>query len=128
MDIVVFFDDTLGSQSSFARKLDILLTWSVTSMQYGDHRPYAAGGLLRTWRHKVGERAIRHEAASPDEYIQDQLFDWLDSSQDAAEPENLPAVSLMFGQLVKDGLFSYQAYIQRLIARGEDGLSFAQVS
>ncbi|KAF9819188.1 hypothetical protein IEO21_02359 [Rhodonia placenta] len=126
MDIVVFFDDTLGSQSSFARKLDILLTWSVTSMQYGDHRPYAAGGLLRTWRHKVGERAIRHEAASPDEYIQDQLFDWLDSSQDAAEPENLPAVSLMFGQLVKDGLFSYQAYIQRLIARGEDGLSFAQ--
>ena len=45
----------------------------------------------------------------------------------AAEPENLPAVALLFGQLVKYGLFSYPKYIQRLISRGEEGLSFTEV-
>ncbi|CCM03316.1 uncharacterized protein FIBRA_05444 [Fibroporia radiculosa] len=126
MDTVMFFDTSSETQTTFSRKLDILLTWSVTSLQYGDHRPYAAACLLREWRKKVGERAIRHEAASPDEYIQDEVFDWLDTSSDAAEPENLPAVALLFGQLVKHGLFSYQGYVQRLIARGELGLLFGQ--
>ncbi|TFY51580.1 hypothetical protein EVJ58_g10491, partial [Rhodofomes roseus] len=105
---VVFFEDASIPHPSFARKLDILLTWSVTSLQYGDHRPYAAACILEEWRRKAGERAIRHEAESPDQFIQDQVFDWLD------------------GHLVKQGLFSYQQYVQRLIARGEAGLSFGQ--
>ncbi|KZT67178.1 hypothetical protein DAEQUDRAFT_673722 [Daedalea quercina L-15889] len=125
---VVFFEDALAlvPHPSFARKLDILLTWSVTSLQYGDHRPYAAACILQEWRRKAGERAIRHEAEAPDQFIQDQVFDWLDGSSDAADPVNLPAVSLLFGQLVKQGLFCYQQYVQRLIARGEAGLSFSQ--
>ncbi|KAH9924878.1 uncharacterized protein B0H18DRAFT_1119667 [Fomitopsis serialis] len=123
---VFFFEDVSIPHPSFARKLDILLTWSVTSLQYGDHRPYAAACILAEWRRKAGERAIRHEAESPDQFIQDQVFDWLDGSCDAADPENLPAVSLLLGQLVKQGLFSYQQYVQRLIARGEVGLSFSQ--
>ncbi|KZT00461.1 uncharacterized protein LAESUDRAFT_666096 [Laetiporus sulphureus 93-53] len=126
MDSIVFFDNLPDSQSSFTRKLDILLTWSVTPLQYGDHRPYAAGCLLGAWREKAGERAIRHEAASPDEYLQDQLFDWLDCSADADNSDNIPAVTLLFGQLVKRGLFSYQQYMQRLIARGEPGISYNQ--
>ena len=124
---VVFFEDRLGPHPSFARKLDILLTWSVTSLQYGDHRPYAAACILEEWRRKACARAIRHEAESPDQFIQDQVFDWLDGSDDAADPGNLPAVALLLGQLVKQGLFSYQQYVQRLIARGECGLSFSQV-
>ncbi|PCH43895.1 hypothetical protein WOLCODRAFT_138657 [Wolfiporia cocos MD-104 SS10] len=122
MSTIIFFEDA----PAFVRKLDTLLTWSVTGLQYGDHRPYAAACLLRQWRAKAGARALRHEAESPDVYIQDSVFDWLDSSTDAADPDNLPAVALLFGQLVKDGLFSYQEYIQRLIARGEPGLSFSE--
>ncbi|KAI8993842.1 hypothetical protein BD414DRAFT_480612 [Trametes punicea] len=124
MTTVSLFDDSSEISPSFSRKLDFLLTWSVTPLQYGDHRPYAAACLLLLWRNKAEERAIRRDAPSPDEQIQDLLFDWLDSSDVAGEPGNLPAVALLFGQLVKHGLFSYGLYMQRLIARGETGLSF----
>ncbi|KAH9894990.1 hypothetical protein C8Q73DRAFT_745370 [Cubamyces lactineus] len=126
MSTVSLFDDYSEISPSFSRKLDFLLTWSVTPLQYGDHRPYAAACLLLLWRNKAEERAIRRDAPSPDEQIQDVLFDWLDSSDVAGEPGNLPAVALLFGQLVKHGLFSYGLYMQRLIARGESGLSYSQ--
>ncbi|OCH91787.1 hypothetical protein OBBRIDRAFT_752537 [Obba rivulosa] len=120
MTTVAFFDD---SPESFSRKFDTLLTWSVTPLQYGDHRPYAAATLLRLWRDKMEERAVRRDAPFPDEAIQDHLFDWLDTSEVAADPGNILSVSLLFGKLVKSGLFSYLEYVQRLIARGEAGLS-----
>ncbi|EMD32061.1 hypothetical protein CERSUDRAFT_162114 [Gelatoporia subvermispora B] len=120
MTTVAFFDD---STESFPRKLDTLLTWSVTPLQYGDHRSYAAASLLRLWRDRMEERAVRRDAPSPDEPIQDHLFDWLDTSDVAADPGNILSVSLLFGKLVKSGLFSYLEYVQRLIARGETGLS-----
>ncbi|KAI0356240.1 hypothetical protein OH77DRAFT_1401364 [Trametes cingulata] len=123
---VSLFDDNSDISPSFSRKLDFLLTWSVTPLQYGDHRPYAAACLLQIWRNKAEERAIRRDAPSPDEQIQDLLFDWLDSSDVAGDPGNLPAVALLFGQLVKHELFSYEQYMQRLIARGETGLSYSQ--
>ncbi|KAI0633322.1 hypothetical protein C8Q77DRAFT_1217758 [Trametes polyzona] len=124
MSAVSLFDDSSEISPSFSRKLDFLLTWSVTPLQYGDHRPYAAACLLQIWRNKAEERAIRRDAPSPDEQIQDLLFDWLDSSDVAGDPGNLPAVALLFGQLVKHELFSYGQYMQRLIARGETGLSY----
>ncbi|CAL1707851.1 unnamed protein product [Somion occarium] len=126
LESVLFFDTASDESPTFAQKLDILLTWSVTPLQYGDHRPYAAASLLRCWRDRAGERAIRRDRASPDEFIQDHLFDWLDASDAAAEEGNISSVALLFGQLVKHGLFSYPVYIQRLIARGEPGLSFAE--
>ena len=46
----------------------------------------------------------------------------------AGDASNLPAVALLFGQLVKYGLFSFGEYMQHLIARGEEGLSFTQPS
>ncbi|KAI0675055.1 hypothetical protein C8Q78DRAFT_1010248 [Trametes maxima] len=125
LETVSLFEDNSEISPSFSRKLDFLLTWSVTPLQYGDHRPYAAACLLQLWRNKAEERAIRRDAPSPDEQIQDLLFDWLDSSDVAGEVGNLPAVALLFGQLVKHGLFSYGQYMQRLIARGERGLSYS---
>ncbi|KAI0829604.1 hypothetical protein BC628DRAFT_1314187 [Trametes gibbosa] len=126
MASVSLFDDSSEISPSFSRKLDFLLTWSVTPLQYGDHRPYAAACLLQIWRNKAEERAIRRDAPSPDGQIQDLLFDWLDSSDVAGDPGNLPAVALLFGQLAKHGLFSFGQYMQRLIARGETGISFSQ--
>lgn len=97
-------------------------------MQYGDHRPYAARTLLQAWRDRAEERAIRRDSASPDEVIQDELFDWLDVSEIAGEEKNVVAVSVLFGELIEQGLFSFDKYIQRLIARGEPGLSYTEVS
>jgi mediator of RNA polymerase II transcription subunit 12 len=112
----------------FTSKIHTLLTWSVSRVQFGDHRPFAAVTLLRIWRDKANDRAIRRDIAPPSEFIQDQLFDWLDQSDAAGDEENVKSVALLFGKLVKDDLFSYAIYLQRLIARGEPGLSFKQVS
>lgn len=114
--------------SSITNKLQLLLSWSVCPVQYGDHRPYAAMSLLRAWRDRAEERASRRDCVSPNEVIQDELFDWLDDNEYAGEAGNLPAVSLLFGELIEKGLFSYDQYIQRVIARGETGLSFSEVS
>ncbi len=128
MGAVLFFERSPDHLASFPEKVDILLTWSVTPLQHGDHRPYAAVSLLRFWCLQEEERAIRRGRESPHDFMQDQLFDWLDSSEIAADADNLHSVALVFGQLVKQGLFSYPQYIQRLIARGEQGLDYTQVS
>ncbi|KAJ7782856.1 hypothetical protein B0H16DRAFT_1494639 [Mycena metata] len=128
MTSVTFFStDHLDDCVAFGDKLQMLLTWSVTTLQFGDHRPFAAVTLIRNWRDKVGDRATRRDFPGPDEFLQDHLFDWLDTSDIAGDPQNLRAVAILFGKLVKDDLFSYAVYIQRLVARGESGLSYSEV-
>ncbi|KAJ7072521.1 hypothetical protein C8F01DRAFT_1104256 [Mycena amicta] len=128
MSSVLFFStDHLDDAMVFKDKLQMLLTWSVTPLQFGDHRPAAAVTLIQHWRDKVGERATRRDFSSPDEFLQEQLFEWLDTSEIAGEPHNLRAVSVLFGKLVKGELFSYAGYIQHLIARGESGMSDSAV-
>ncbi|THH13392.1 hypothetical protein EW146_g6819 [Bondarzewia mesenterica] len=126
LDTFPFFEPPT-TDAQFALKVDRLLTWSVTPLQYGDHRPYAAVTLLKRWCDRAGDRATRRDYRCPDELLQDLLFDWLDSSGVAGEPENLHAVALLFGELVKRELFSYAKYIQRLIARCEPGLLYSAV-
>ncbi|KAF8887702.1 hypothetical protein BD779DRAFT_1672530 [Infundibulicybe gibba] len=125
MDSMSFFVND-GDDVAFAEKLDMLLTWSVTPLQYGDHRPFAAVTLIRKWRERAGDRATRRDFTPPDEFLQDHLFEWLDSSEVSENPDNIRAVALLFGKLVKHELFSYAKYIQRLIARGEPGLSYTE--
>ncbi|KAF8638047.1 hypothetical protein AX16_010679 [Volvariella volvacea WC 439] len=122
---LTFFPPDPPSLEIFKSKLHLLLTWSVTPMQYGDHRPLASVTLLKAWRDKANERAIRRDSQSPDEFLQDHLFEWLDNSEVASDPANLQDIALLYGKLVKEGLFSYSAYIQRLIARGEPALNMA---
>ncbi|KAJ7690646.1 hypothetical protein B0H17DRAFT_1064288 [Mycena rosella] len=129
MASVSFFStDHLDDCLVFIDKLQMLLTWSVTPLQFGDHRPFAAVTLIRNWRDKVGDRATRRDFAGPNEFLQDQLFDWLDTSDIAGDPHNLHPVAILFGKLVKDDLFSYAGYIQRLVARGESGLSYSEAN
>lgn len=108
------------STSSFYDKLDTLLTWCVTPLQVGPHRTYAAVTLLSQYRQRTARREMSLAA------LQDHLFDWLDTNDVASESGNLRAVSALFGKLVKDGLFDYAAYLQRLVARGEESLSYTQ--
>ncbi|PPQ98440.1 hypothetical protein CVT24_004119 [Panaeolus cyanescens] len=119
---VEYFNNDVSDLSGFKEKLDMLLAWSVTPMQYGEHRPFAAATLIRIWRDRACDRASRRDVETPSEYLQDQLFDWLDKSEIAGEVENVRSVALLYGKLVKYEIFSYARYVQRLIARGEPGL------
>ncbi|KAF7301177.1 Med12 domain-containing protein [Mycena indigotica] len=125
---VAFFSTQFDDISVFKDKLQMLLTWTVTPLQFGDHRPAAAVTLIQNWRDKIGERATRRDFCSPDEFLQEQLFEWLDTSEIAEDSHNLRAVSILYGKLVKAELFSYAGYIQHLIARGEEGLHFSDTS
>ncbi|KAH8119597.1 hypothetical protein DFH11DRAFT_1501865 [Phellopilus nigrolimitatus] len=129
LESVPFFETRNDcEETSFTNKLSLLLSWSVCRLQYGDHRPHAAVTLLRRWRDKTEERASRRDIASPTSVIQDELFNWLDTSEKAANERELSAVSLLFGEMIQKDLFSYDRYIQRMIARGETGLSFHEES
>ncbi|KAG8934799.1 RNA polymerase II mediator complex subunit [Tulasnella sp. 418] len=115
-------DATDPSTTSFQTKLDVLFTWSVTASQYGDHRPFAAASILRTWRDEAKLRATRRKTARPDAAIQDRLFQWLDTSIVARNHRaNMAAVSRLYGELARRNLFSYERFIYRLMARGEAG-------
>ncbi|KAG6920074.1 hypothetical protein DXG01_010142 [Tephrocybe rancida] len=128
MESLQFFSRSADDEAGFTEKLDMLLTWSVTPLQFGDHRPFAAVTIIRAWRTETADRATRRHFCPPDEFLQDRLFDWLDTSEFASSPDNIRSVSLLFGKLVKYELFSYTSYIQRLIARGEEGLSITEES
>lgn len=124
MSTIPFFSSQIPdstSSSSFVDKLETLLTWAVTPLQYGSHRPYAAVTLLQAYH----ERSARRELSSAT--LHDHLFDWLDTKIVAREVGNLRAVAILFGKLVKGGLFDYAGYVQRLVARGEEGLSCSEV-
>ena len=124
---VGYFNHDMDDYGDFKEKIDLLLTWSVTPLQYGDHRPFAAATLIRTWREKACDRASRRNVANPSDFLQDQLFDWIDTSEVAGEASNIRDVALLYGKLVKHDVFSYASYIQRLVARGEVGLSYTEV-
>lgn len=124
MSTIDFFPSRSSDPSSslLTEKLDTLLTWAVTSLQFGPHRPFVVATLLGQYC----ERTARRELFCG--ILHDYLFDWLDTSEAAADSANLRSVSALFGKFVKDGLFDYAAYIQRLVARSESGLSCTEVS
>jgi mediator of RNA polymerase II transcription subunit 12 len=46
------------------------------------------------------------------------LYKWLDTSPAAQSPHNVLAIGISFGELTRQGLFSYGRYLNTLIARG----------
>lgn len=123
---IEFFTCALDDPRAFGAKLDVLFTWSITPLQYGDHRLFVAVALLDKWRSKQDERAHRRNLTSPHDFLQDQLFDWLDFSPAARAPENIDSVALLFENLIERDLFCYAQYFERLIARSEPGLSLME--
>jgi len=102
----------------------VLLDWSVTPLQYGDHRVYAVANVLRRSKEKLDEQLALRDPSYPqgDALFQMRLFEWLDTSMTVGELDNRRTVALLLGKLIKLQLFSYAQYVQRLIARGDVGL------
>ncbi|KAI1317908.1 RNA polymerase II mediator complex subunit [Mortierella claussenii] len=119
-------------------RLNTLCEWAITNSRYGHHRVYVASMLLGFWRENptLSPRIPLYERTSR---IQAALLEFLDSfngshhhaSQHAdtahshhqqhnhGGEDTLDAVARLFGNLIHDRLFSYQQYLQRLIARGD---------
>lgn len=108
----------------------VLLDWSVTPLQYGDHRIYAVASVLRQSKEKLDEQLAMRDPSCPrgDALFHMRLFEWLDTSKTVGELENRRTVAPLLGQLIKLQLFSYSQYVQRLIARGDVGLGPHAVS
>jgi mediator of RNA polymerase II transcription subunit 12, fungi type len=108
----------------FWDRVYVLLDWSVTPLQYGDHRIYAVASILQHCKEKLDEQLGLRDPSCPrgDVLFQMRLFEWLDTSKIVGELGNWRTIALLLGQLIKLGLFSYTEYVQRLIARGDVGL------
>lgn len=108
----------------------VLLDWSVTPLQYGDHRIYAVTSLLRQSKEKLDDQLVLRDPSSPRSgaLFQMRLFEWLDTSKIVGDMENRRTVAPLLGQLIRLQLFSYTQYVQRLIARGDVGLGPQAVS
>lgn len=97
-------------------KIHILLVWALSVFTLGDHRPYAVCTLLKKWQ----DAYVSHRPpdAEMDIDLYGPLFSWLDTSEAAHKAENIPAIALSFGELTREGIFSYGRYLQLLIAKG----------
>ena len=118
-----FFD---GSSSPGASAIDlsrleekvfILLDWAIGLFQLGNHRPYAAYTLLHRWSEQYDE----HRPKPFDFYP--ILYKWLDTFPAAKKEDNALAIGITFGELIRQGLFSYSRYLQSLIANGHTARS-----
>ena len=100
----------------FKRKLRLLLTWGVTA-ECGEHKYFAVASILYHWRERAKQRKV---VPHPKDFIHDELFEWLDTSDIARNrTSHLDSTALLYGELIRRRLFSYTKFIEKFIARGE---------
>lgn len=129
-------------------RVNTLCEWAITNSRYGHHRIFLVGTLLRLWRDSPNlavhlsplEKASRLQSAllefldsfngthhplsqsdnsSHGHHQQQQHLDHHEQHLQHSSEDVLEAMARLFGNLIRDRLFSYQQYIQRLIARGD---------
>lgn len=93
-------------------KVFILVNWAMGLYQLGIHRPYAVYTLLKKWQEWHEE-----QRSEPFDFF-DILYKWLDTSAAAQRPDNVLAIGIAFGEMTRQGMFSYGRYIRKLIAVG----------
>lgn len=114
-----FFSGTCAPTSpkidhaKLATRVFTLVNWAMGLQQLGGHRPYAVYTMLKKWQQW-------QEEVRPNEHFDffPILYEWLDTSEAALRPENNQAIGISFGELTRQGLFSYGRYVNTLIARG----------
>lgn len=100
---------------TFNRKLNTLLTWSVTARS-GEQPIYVAACILSDWLHQTAPK----RTSNPKKFLHESLLAWLDASETARDHSNyLNGISLLYGELVRRDLISYLKIVQKVIARGD---------
>lgn len=100
---------------TFNRKLNILLTWSVTARS-GEQPIYVAACVLADWFQQTGPK----RTSNPKKFLHESLLVWLDTSDTARNHSDyLNSISLLYGELVRRDLISYLKIVQKVIARGD---------
>jgi mediator of RNA polymerase II transcription subunit 12 len=94
-------------------KVFILVNWAMGLYQMGVHRPYAVYTMLKKWQQW-------HEEIRPNDHFDffPILYKWLDTSVPARKAENVLPIGISFGELTRQGLFSYGRYLNTLISHG----------
>lgn len=98
-------------------KVFILLNWAMGLFALGNHRFYAVYTLLKLWSEQYDEHRPKPFDFFP------ILYKWLDTSPAARKDDNTLAIGITYGELTRQGIFSYGRYLQTLIAYGHTARS-----
>ncbi|WVF69703.1 hypothetical protein IAT40_004482 [Kwoniella sp. CBS 6097] len=98
-------------------KIFILLNWAMGLFQLGSHRPYAVYTILKHWHEQHEDHQSKQSLPNVIQFFP-ILYKWLDTTAAARKEENVQAIGITFGELTRQGNFSYGQYLQALIAKG----------
>lgn len=108
--------------SRLEEKTFVLLNWAMGLFQLGVHRAYAVDTLLTIWTNIYAKTQAK--TAKPVEIdFFCILYKWLDTCEAPRQAENAFAIGITFGDLTRQGLFSYRRYLQVIIAAGHSARS-----
>ncbi|CAG8548541.1 13525_t:CDS:10 [Dentiscutata erythropus] len=93
-----------------------LCYWAVTKYRAGDYRVYSVSTILDIWKSSVTNAEERLQRQTT---IQNSLMDFLDIYPLGCNGICEEDVAGLFGELIRNGHFSHQRYLQRLVARGD---------
>ena len=123
-----YFDGISSASSAtldmarFEEKVVVLLNWAMASFQLGIHRAYSVHTLLTMWRELHEDYQSKNTRPAQIDFFP-ILYRWLDTSEAAKSKHSLQAIGITFGELTRQGLFSYGRYLQTLIAEGHSARS-----
>lgn len=115
----------ISSNVDIARLEDktfVLLNWAMGMYQLGVHRAYAVHTLLTVWGDLHEKYQAKQSKVSHIDFFS-ILYKWLDTCEAPRKGENAFAIGTTFGDLTRQGLFSYRRYLQVLIANGHSARS-----
>ncbi|CAG8776104.1 7791_t:CDS:2, partial [Acaulospora morrowiae] len=123
-NLVVIYFCTSNKSQMLETELSIhiytLCYWAVTNHRAGDYRVYSVCTILDIWKKELVEAEERFRRQN---LIQNSLMEFLDNypfgNNGICEQEESEVISRLFGELICNGHFSHQRYLQRLIARGD---------
>ncbi|KAG0050520.1 RNA polymerase II mediator complex subunit [Gryganskiella cystojenkinii] len=126
-------------EAEWKSRVHTLCEWAITNSRHGHHRVYLVGTLLSIWK---GSTTLSPYMMDTEKLsrLQSALIEFLDNfngttldhqsgsafanqhhhhHQSPGSEDTLEAMARLFGNLIHERLFSYQQYLQRLIARGD---------
>ncbi|TFL04760.1 hypothetical protein BDV98DRAFT_330597 [Pterulicium gracile] len=118
LSLLPYWTTGVSDPATVKSHIHMLLTWSVSPLQHGDHRPIAAARLLSILK-TVSQLEHEKDRISRGAFIHDSIFEWLDTADVVGDPGNIALLSVLLEGVIDSSLFSYTEYIQRLVARGE---------